>query len=139
MENTLFYIEDIVNKMIKESHLVVKLVFLIKITFLFKVEFYLICRETGELIKAKLKILKYQLSKLFKFILESGSIKPMIANLDNPALSHDQIKVQEQECLDYFIQVCCDIMEEKRFLCYYEEKFSLSEQISLIAQLTDSL
>lgn len=89
------------------------------------------------MIKVKLKKLKYKLAKLFKEILEYGSIKQLIANLDNPAFSQDQIRVQEQELVDYFIQICCDVMEEKRFLCYYEEQFSLSEQIMLIAQLAN--
>ena len=92
----------------------------------------------SSLVLLKLKTLKYQQTKLFKEIVESNSVKPLISNLDNPVFSQDQIKVQEQECVDYFVQVCCDIMEEKRFLCYYEEKFSMSEQITLVRQLTDN-
>jgi len=89
------------------------------------------------LIKVKLKKLKYKLAKLFKEILESGSIKQLISNIDNPTFSKDQIRIQEQELVDYFIEICYDIMEDKRFLCYYEEQYSLSEQIMLIAQLTN--
>ncbi len=119
MEHTIFPVEDVLKKMnlnLTDSD----------------------NQTISSLIMVKLKTLKFQQTKLFKEVIESNSIKPLISNLDNPVFSQDQIKVQEQECVNYFVQVCCDIMEEKRFLCYYEEKFSMSEQINLVQQLTES-
>lgn len=102
-------------------------------------ELFLINSEIGSSIKVKLKSLKYELAKLFKGIFEACSIKPFISNLDNPAFGQDdQFRIQEQDYVNYFLQVCTDIMEDKRFLSYYEEKFSLNDQILLMVQLTNN-
>ena len=40
-----------------------------------------------------------------------------------------------QSCVDNFIRVCHDLLECPKFLCYYEEKFRLNDQIDLIYQI----
>jgi hypothetical protein len=87
----------------------------------------------GFVIKSKLKCLKFHLTKLFKKIFESNTIKPLIKNLDN--LNQEE---QTQYCVDTFTRICCDLLEDERFLCYYEEKFNLSEQIGLMVQLSNN-
>ncbi|CAF0807739.1 unnamed protein product [Brachionus calyciflorus] len=110
METTLFDIGDIINRMRKESEL---------------------NNETASLIKIKLSALKYQMAKVFSLILQHSLIDPIIENVDTFKTSQ-----QIQSLIDNFVKICCDILDDKRFMCYYEEKFNLSEQIDLVYQVS---
>lgn len=71
------------------------------------------------------------MTKLFSLIIDNSLIKPIIQSLDSH-LSMDQI----QQLIDSFVKICSDILEEKNFLCYLEEKFNFSEHIDLIFELS---
>ena len=42
---------------------------------------------------------------------------------------------ENQRYFDTFVNILCEILENKRFLCFYEEKHQLSEQIELMMQI----
>ncbi|RNA20224.1 activating signal cointegrator 1 complex subunit 2 isoform X1 [Brachionus plicatilis] len=109
-ETTLFEIEEIINKLRKKHSF---------------------NSENIGFIKIKLSGLKYEMTKLFSLIFEHSLVKPIIESLDSFS-SSDQI----QQLTDSFVKICCDILEDKHFLCYFEEKFNFSEQIDLIFQLS---
>jgi hypothetical protein len=85
------------------------------------------------LIKKKVKWLKYELTKVFNKIILNCCMNPIIENLDNKLPASQQIDYY----LDNFMKICCDLLEDKRFLCYYEEKFDLSQNLELVYQLGD--
>lgn len=83
-------------------------------------------------LKMKLSGLKYEMAKLFNLIVDNSLVKPIIESLDSFS-SNDQT----QQLIDSFVKICSDILDDKHFLCYYEEKFNFSEQIDLIYQLSN--
>lgn len=87
------------------------------------------------LIKTKLKALKFQLAKLFKKIFETSSISPILMNVDSIEPNKES---ELRNYVDKFFKTCSDLLEYEQFLCYYEEKFKLSEQIDIVVQLSGS-
>lgn len=100
------------------------------IFFVFINQFYL--SEDISFLKIKLSGLKFEMAKLFNLIIDNSLIKPIIESLDSFS-SNDQT----QKLIDSFIKICSDILDDKNFLCYYEEKYNFSEQIDLIYQLSN--
>jgi hypothetical protein len=43
---------------------------------------------------------------------------------------------QMQNYIESFLKLCYELLEEKNFLCYYEEKFNLCEQIELVFEMS---
>lgn len=72
------------------------------------------------------------MTKVFNLIIQYTLVNPIVENID--AFKSSQ---QIQSNIDNFVKICCDVLDDKRFLCYYEEKFNLSEQIDLIFQVSD--
>ena len=65
---------------------------------------------------------------LFNSILVNCCVNPIIENMD--------ASQQNQNAnIDLFIRTCCDMFNEKRFLCYLEENYNLSEHVELIFQV----
>jgi hypothetical protein len=87
------------------------------------------------LLKAKLKRLKLEIIKLFNNILNESSVKPIVENIDE---SDDQQQQRIQSCIDNFVKICCETLECKRFLCFYEEHYNLAEQLDLVYQITNN-
>jgi hypothetical protein len=81
----------------------------------------------------KLRTLKHEQAKLFNKILVTCSLKPIMDNLEG--LNDPE---QAQFYIDNFLKLCYAILEEKNFLCYYEDKFQLSEQIEIVYQISDN-
>jgi hypothetical protein len=81
----------------------------------------------------KLKTLKHELAKLFNKMLVTCSLKPIMDNLEG--LNDPE---QMQYYIENFMKLCYAILEEKHFLCYYEDKFHLSEQIEIVYQVSDN-
>lgn len=77
----------------------------------------------------KLRGLKSEMLTLFHQILVESSLKPMMNNLDSG-------RDQTQNHFDNFFRLCYELLEEKHFLCYYEEKFGLVEQVELVFQMS---
>jgi hypothetical protein len=96
--------------------------------------FFLICNlcfyssESIDLIKSKLKSLKYEFGKLFNNMLSNSYVSPIMESIDS---SNQKI----QSCVDNFVRICHDLLEYPKFLCYYEEKFHLNDQVDLIYQI----
>ena len=109
MESTIFNIEDILKEMKNEGH-----------------------NELTVLVKSKLKMLKQEIAKLFNNIFLNCSVNPMINNIEELA------KESQHHHIEKFIKICCEVLEYKRFLCYFEEKFNFSEQVDLVFQLADN-
>ena len=79
----------------------------------------------------KLNTLKHEQTKLVSRIVFDCSVKPMMDSLENFALNE-----QSQFYVENFLKLCHEILDEKQFLCYYEEKFGLSEHIELMYQIS---
>jgi hypothetical protein len=88
----------------------------------------LILSDAIELIKSKLKSLKYEFGKLFNNLLTTSYVTPIMESIDS---SSQKI----QSYVDNFVRICHDLLESPKFLCYYEEKFHLNDQIDLIYQI----
>ena len=77
-----------------------------------------------------MKMLKHESAKLFNNILINCSVTPMVNNLESSKLS-------QQTNVEKFVKLCCEALEYKRFLCFFEETFNMSEQVDLVFQLSD--
>ena len=108
MESTLFGIEDILKQMKSEGH-----------------------NELAVLVKTKLKTLKHEIARLFNNMFLNCSVNPMISNLETSNES------EHHQHIEKFIKICCEVLEYKRFLCYFEEAFNFSEQVDLVFQLAN--
>lgn len=94
--------------------------------------------ETAGPVKLKIKCLKYQLAKTLNSIITNCCVKPIIDNLDSSNCKSSMLQHQAEFYFDNFLKLCCDLLEDKRLLCYYEQHFGLLEQIELVYQLSDN-
>ena len=74
------------------------------------------------------------MAKLFKKIFEACSITPILKGVD----SEEKSTQKHRHYFDVFIKICSHMLEYERFLCYYEEKFKLSESIDIVVQFSDN-
>jgi len=88
--------------------------------------------------KSKLKLLEYQLVKLFHCIFTNSLIKPVVQQLDTNQEEYGKQSFDIHYCVDNLVKICCDLLESKRFLCFYEDHFALSEQIELFYTLSNN-
>ena len=49
----------------------------------------------------------------------------------------DTNQQNQSATIELFIRICCDMFNEKRFLCYLEENYNLSENVELIFQVAN--
>ena len=63
------------------------------------------------------------------------SITPIIENLDQSTGRGEDSNMQYY--VDTFVKIICELIDDRRFLCYLEEKFQVSEQIQLIVEIAD--
>jgi len=86
--------------------------------------------------------LKYQLARLFKKIFDICSINPILKRDDesnfisSESASSSSPPKKLQFYVDIFFKICSHMLEYEKFLCYYEEKFQLSEQIDIVVQFS---
>lgn len=81
------------------------------------------------------------MARLFKKIFDICSINPILKRDDESngiisesASSSPPKKLQYY--VDIFFKICSHMLEYEKFLCYYEEKFKLSEQIDIVVQFS---
>lgn len=79
------------------------------------------------ILKKNIKLLKFQVAKMFNNILANCTIAGVIKSVGDV-----------QQCsrhVENFIKLSCDLLEHKHFLCFYEENFKLTEQLDLVTQI----
>lgn len=85
--------------------------------------------ETARLIRSKIKWLKYEFASVYNKILHISCINPILENADKASNQIDYY-------VDNFMKVCCDMLEDRRFLCYFERKFNLTDSLDVVYQLS---
>ena len=91
-------------------------------------------RSSTSLIKSQLKRLKFEAAKLFNKIVVNCFINPAVQNVQGDEEASPSSK-KDLFCGQQFVRVCTDTLDDVHFLCYYERKFALSEQVELVYQL----
>lgn len=80
-------------------------------------------------LKLALKCLIYQSTRTLNIIITEHCVNPALSS------SNMELNQRQQQAADDFLKLCCDLIEEKRLVCYYERHFDLKDQVELMFQL----
>lgn len=72
----------------------------------------------SQILKSPIKCLIYQAVKLLNVIVSECCVRPVLSSSDHQA--------------ENFIKICCDLVENKRLISYYERNFGLLEQLNKV-------